>query len=510
VALTSVRDRPIGLSRAPAPRRAATRIRLQALAWQAAVALSALLAGAAAARPSSLRLALAAAGIVLAAGLASRAGPGLIYLLVIWTTLMGMVRRLLDGSTVANQTDPLLLIAVAALVVLTAAAAERGAFRNRTQLGSAVLMFNLVTAFEALNPLQGSIQAGVTGLAFLLVPSLAFWIGRGLCTDRVVSQILRLLAVLSLVVAGYGLIQTFAGFPSWDARWIQNSGYISLNVNGIIRAFGSFASGQEYAVYLSVGVVVWVAYGFGVRRALLTIAAITLLMVALFYDSSRTPIVTTVFAAGLLIAAAKMRNPVLALILGVGAVALIPVVVGHFAGSNDNNPYAGGLAGHQVSGLAHPFNSQSSTLAGHFGEVTNGFKIMFHHPLGEGVSVVNIAGAKLGAVESNSEYDPSNVAIALGVPGLLAYLAIVFGGFKVAIQQASQRRDVLARAALGIIAVTFLQWTNGGLYSVAYLPWLMLGWLDSLPTREVGPPYQALSPADLPLPGARLPAPVGI
>jgi len=135
------------------------------------------------------------------------------------------------------------------------------------------------------------------------------------------------------------------------------------------------------------------------------------------------------------------------------------------------------LAAHQISGLAHPFGSQS-TLAGHFGLVLEGFRIMLHQPLGAGVSVVNIAGAKLAGVAVNTEYDPSNVAVALGVAGLLAYIVVFFEGFRLILRQARQRRDSLSLAALGIVAVTVLQWTNGGLYSVTFLPWLMLGWLD--------------------------------
>jgi hypothetical protein len=447
------------------------------LAWQLGVALSAVMVGAGAAKPGSLRLALAVAGIVLAAGLASRAGPGLIYLVVIWTVVMGTVRRLLSGATVANQTDPLLLVAVAAIIVLTVAAAERGAFRDRTRLASAVLLFNVVTFFEAFNPLQGSILTGVAGLAFLLVPALAFWIGRGLCTDHIMTRILWLLGGLAIAAAIYGLIQTFASFPPWDSRWIANSGYTSLNVNKVIRAFGSFASAQEYALFLGVGILVWIAYGFRSGRALRTISACTLLGFALFYESSRTPLVTTIFAAGLVLAAVRARNPAVVLVFGIAAVALLPFVIGQFtAGSSD--PYSGGLVGHQLSGLEHPFSSQDSTLSGHFGQVTHGFNIMLHHPLGTGASVVNIAGAKLGGVASNTEYDPSNVAIALGIPGLLAYIIIVIEAFRLALRRVRERKDVLARAALGIIAVTVLEWTNGGLYAVAFLPWLMMGWLD--------------------------------
>lgn len=458
--------------------------------WQLGMAASAVIVGAAAGKPGTLRLALALSALALAVGLATRAGPGLIYLLVTWTTVLGTVRRVLSSSTGANQADPLLLIAVGAIVVLTATAAERGAFRDRTRLGSAVLIFNVLTLLEALNPRQGSLRAGVTGLVFLLVPALAFWIGRGLVTERSVTVTTRLLGGLSIVVAIYGLAQTFVGFPPWDSRWIANSGYAALNVDKVIRAFGSFASSQEYALYLGVGIVVWVAYGFGMNRLSIVIAAVALLGTALFYESSRTPLVTTLFAIGMIFAATRLRNPVVAVLLGVGIVALLPIVSSHFTTSTTTG--ADRLAAHQISGLAHPF-SGDSTLSGHLSEVTYGFRIMLHNPLGLGGAVINIAGAKAGALTTNTEYDPSNIAIALGVPGLLAYLVIVIEGFKLAIQQVNQRRDFASRVALGIIAVTFLEWTNGGLYSVAFLPWMMMGWLDGRAANDIEPPTSPLS-----------------
>ena len=63
--------------------------------------------------------------------------------------------------------------------------------------------------------------------------------------------LLRLLSVLAALDAFYGLVQQLAGFPSWDLRWINSSGYMALNVGGFDRSFGSFSSSQEYAVFLA-------------------------------------------------------------------------------------------------------------------------------------------------------------------------------------------------------------------------------------------------------------------
>ncbi len=372
--------------------------------WMLGMGFAAVVVGAMTARTTTLRVALAVAGIALAAGLGARAGKGLIYAVVVWTALMGTIRRMLSVVSSAGHADPLLLVAATAIIVLTVAAAQRGAFRNRSTLASAVLALNLLAVLEAFNPLQHGLKAGVTALLFALVPVLAFWVGRGLCDDRTLMWVLRLLAGLGVLAAVYGLVQTFGSFPSWDKRWIQSQGqsYVSLNVNGVIRAFASFASAQEYAVFLGVGLVIWVAW-LRPSRVVLAAAAIGVVSVALFYESSRTPVVTAAFAIALMIAARRMRKPAGALILGMALLFLLPVAISHFAGkssnsttSNSSSP-AGQLAAHQVTGLANPFastsNENSSTLSGHLGQVTSGLGSVVHYPFGQGASSVNIAGA---------------------------------------------------------------------------------------------------------------------
>jgi hypothetical protein len=107
-----------------------------------------------------------------------------------------------------------------------------------------------------------------------------------------------------------------------------------------------------------------------------------------------------------------------------------------------------------------------------------GLTHVFVNPIGYGISTVTIAGSKFGGAWYNTEADPSNAAVALGLPGLLAFLAIVFFGVARAYRLATTRFDPVALTALGILGVTSLQWLNGGKYAVAFLPWLLLGWID--------------------------------
>ena len=97
--------------------------------------------------------------------------------------------------------------------------------------------------------------------------------GVRLLDDETLRRLFGLVAVLAVLSAIYGLVQQFVGFPSWDARWISSSGYSALNVDGVLRAFGSFASSQEYAVFLSVGLVILSIKSGAGRRALLPLAS---------------------------------------------------------------------------------------------------------------------------------------------------------------------------------------------------------------------------------------------
>ena len=100
---------------------------------------------------------------------------------------------------------------------------------------------------------------------------------------------------------------------------------------------------------------------------------------------------------------------------------------------------------------------------------------------------MTIAGSKFGGLAKGTEIDPSNVAVALGLPGLVAYLVVLVAGMLRVYGIAARRRDGVAFAALGVLAVTAGQWLNGGQYAVAVLPWLILGWADRPTTRPEEP-----------------------
>jgi hypothetical protein len=195
----------------------------------------------------------------LVASMAWSSPTTLISILPVWMVLLGFVRRFTPGGgNVTFSGDPVLLIGPVALIVLLLVTLSARGAPPMSRLARVVLGFNIVALIEVANPSQGGLMAGLGGLLFVFVPTVAFWIGRRFGTEELLWRVAWNVAILSLLVALYGLYQQFVRFPTWDLTWIASKGYTALNLgSGVIRAFSTFSSAQEYAVFLSVGVVTW-------------------------------------------------------------------------------------------------------------------------------------------------------------------------------------------------------------------------------------------------------------
>lgn len=450
-----------------------------ALVWTVLAMAGSLLGGFLLPSPVFVRLVLGGVAIGLLIALAIRSPRLVLYLLLIWLPVLGLVRRLVSSLGSASPLgDPLLLVAPAVWIMLTMVAIQRGAFRDRTPLATAVLAFTAVLAVSALNPLQGGLRVGLGGLLLIVVPMLAFWVGRSLLDDRAATVVVWLLGLMAVPAAVYGLVQTFVRMPSWDSRWVATQGYEALNVGSTIRAFASFSAASEYAIFLGVGILAWAALARRLWRIPLAVVAVGLLAVAVWYESSRGIIVMIAVALAFRLVAGRRIPLRWGMLVAIALVAAVPWVVGHLSPARFGSSAGSQLAAHQVQGLGDPFGSQS-TLPGHITMMVNGVKQAVSNPVGTGVGAISVAAGKYGGTIAGTEVDLGNAPAAAGVAGLIGYLAVVVIGIPRAYRLAASRRSVPALAALGIILVTVLQWLNGGNYAVIALPWLFLGYVDA-------------------------------
>ena len=420
----------------------------------------------------------------------------LITIMPVWMVFLGFIRRFTPGGgNVAFSGDPVLIIGPVALVVLMFVVFNDKDSQPLSPLARVVLGFNVVAILEVANPKQGGLMAGIGGLLFVFVPTLGFWIGRRYGTPEVLWRVVWNVAILSLVASAYGLYQQFVQFPSWDITWIESKGYTALNLgSGIIRAFSTFSSAQEYAVFLSVGLIVWsVLAAKSVRMPLpVHLAAMSVVALALFYESQRTSIFISALALGVIAAARLRMRPITVALCGVMAVGLLVVFAGAIGGGGGGSAALQGpdstasiLVDHQLSGITDPTGAGSS-LPGHIKATRVGMFSAFKNPFGHGSGSTNLASSRYStsSAASGTEFDPGNMGIAFGIFGLIIYALMLWRMTAMGYRLAVLRRDPLGLVVLGVIMATLLQWTNGNLYSVCWLLWFVVGAGDRLLSKQ--------------------------
>lgn len=442
--------------------------------------------GAGVASSGLLRVAVLLAGLSMFVAACLRSPQRVVVGLLLWLATFGTLRRLLPAGVSADS-DPLLLVAPAVVGVLVVVATGRGAFRRQSRFTSVVLLFCGLAVLATVNPLQGGIVVGAAGALFILVPLLWFWIGRALVDDALLHRVLRVVSWVALGAAIYGLYQVYVGLPSWDQRWVDSRGYVSLFVTRTaIRPFASLSSSSEYVGLLAVGTVLWALRLRHAAKAVPAGAALAILGWALTVASVRGALVIVPITLGVVFAASKGFGVGRTALFGVAALFLLALAVGRIDPGSVGGGRTSALVARSVTGLSDPFNPNVSTLPVHIEALVGGLGQALRNPVGSGVGVVTIAADRFGSAENSStDVDPSNVAVAMGIPGLLTYILIALLGLRLAFNRARRARDFLGLAALGILLATSLQWLNGGSYAVAPLPWLVLGWLDRRP-RQAG------------------------
>jgi hypothetical protein len=413
-------------------------------------------------------------------------------------TCTGFLRRILIPVAGWSGSDPILLIGPAIAILLLV---RRPGGSEPRSIGGAlpalVAALLCITGLEVFNPEGGGLVAGVTGLLFIAAPLLWFFVGAWLGDDGLVAGLQAAGVAIASLAAGYGLWQTIAGFPSWDSQWIDVAGYTALQV-GVIRAFSTFSSSAEYAIFVAAGVMVIAARAM--RGRLLTLPALPLLVWALILESSRTVVVQGL--AGILVMGAllagSVRRAIAITIVGLAAIAVLDQLLAPhllaIAGSTSDP-----LISHEAGGLGDPLNPEQSTVQIHLTQIVAGFALAFSHPLGLGTAGTNLAGLKAGTAAVGAEVDIPNQFISLGILGGVLYLVIVVAALAAACGLAMRRRDVVSLATVGILIVCFGQWLNGGYYALAPLVWLLIGsigrslWLASRSQRRpAGPSLQPI------------------
>lgn len=414
---------------------------------------------------------------------------GAVTALFVLLPFLGIIRRLFLPSTGVSSLDPLLLITSAvAFTVLLALLLNRELDFEGTTTSRVMFLLLLVGLIQVFNPGQNSLLVGFTGIMINLIPMTFFFIARSISDQQMTARIVKIVSVVGVLAALYGLKQVFFGFASFDIA--GNNLYTAGKVGDTTRPLAFFNNASEYAAYAHIAfVMIFAAFLFrpkGGRRMWPLMCA-----AALFYGGfligSRGFTVKVVLAIIVLLAL-RARNRILA--AGI-VILLTSLAVGWSATSSSDSTIqekqegAEQLIEQQLRALRDPFDRSKSTLPVHFDSATRGIWYgITKHPAGLGTGVATRGGAKFeGGVQAGTEFDVADGFLALGIPGGVLYIAAIFFGIRGA---GKVRRAMPGPVWIGVyvMAITSIgAWLVGGNYSITPLIWFLLGASDGMLKR---------------------------
>jgi hypothetical protein len=407
--------------------------------------------------------------------------------MMLFLPCLGEVRRLLLYIAPWSGTDPIQMIGPGIAAILFAQAVRRNQSLPQTRIGSAVRILFAVMVLQIFNPLQGSIVVGLAGAMFYIVPLMWFWIGRNFASTVLITTVLqKIVPTVAILAAVMGLWQALVGFLPHQQYWIDNHGYAALFVSATqIRSFSIFNSGQEYAAYMVTASAI-VSATVMITRNPLMMGAFPLYMAGAFVQASRGPMLgfLQVLSLGW---AVSNRKPVTWLPRLLGAMCLMAAIGYFFLKNLDVSGTGEGfqaIAGHQIDGLTDPLNSEKSTATTHLAMKGNGIVRGIIAPWGQGLGSTTLAASKFGSVGGSTEVDISNMFVSLGIVGGIVYILVITRVIKLWVALFQHRPTVEVLAIGLILAGNFGQWLSGGLYALAPLFWLSIGYLDRVSIEE--------------------------
>lgn len=394
--------------------------------------------------------------------------------MLVYTAILGGLRRYLMQDFGWQAFDPLLLI-VPIIAVLFYLLLLSKKLRQETKLSRLVSVLLFIMFIEIFNPLQGGLQVGAGGALYYIAPLLWFYLGRQYGDTKFISSVYICVIVLMIFGALYGMKQVFIGFSDNELKWMSMAN-VSLQITATSnRPFSFFPSGQEFAILLGCATVL--SWTFLLQKRIIFVLPIIVLLPALFLTGIRGSLLLTLFTCSMVWAlkgkSQRIWLPRLCLALTIGLAGLV-YSLGHVStsGLSEN---AQATIGHQKAGI---LNSGDSTASSHFGLVFNGIWAGIKQPIGYGLGSTTIAAGKFGGNSIGSEADFSNMFISLGAIGGITYLCILFWSFKEAIVLWRTTRNSAYLLIIAGLCSCIGQWSNGGLYMAPLLTWLSIGVLD--------------------------------
>lgn len=403
-----------------------------------------------------------------------------------YLVFLGFIRRVITYYGAPVDFDPLIIVGPLIAILLFVLPTKNDIDNTRKQTSISYLVLGLIAVMilEIFNPAQGGMMAGFSGAIFTLIPLLWFWIGRKYANEDFLEQIfLKTIVPMGIAAALYGLWQTFYGFAPFESSWVNYEVYNALSAGGTLRAFSFLTSASEYANLINITLIIIVS-GFSFQYRKLA-WFIPLIVISLFLESSRGPIILLILTLALILAAKKtLTHYWLRFSLILVSLSLITFFAISLVGRITVPDSVTGLVFHQVSGLQNPLDPTNSTLTSHFSLMVQGIQNSFTKPQGYGLSATNL-GNKFSAIQSlRTEVDFSDNFITTGVVGGILYLALIILILVRAFRFFFQAQSLISFAILGLLVISLGNWLQGGHYAMVSIIWFTIGALDQISSHN--------------------------
>lgn len=420
--------------------------------------------------------------------------------MMIFEPLRGILRRgqylFLDYSSqdpIHVLTPIVTLFALAALL-----RSQRLNILTATPMAGWVSLLALVYFLEIFNPLQGGLMVGLSGAMFTIAPLVWFYFGQFIKEDFV-RNTLRLMIIVGLITSLYGVYQLVFGYPAFEQYWISNTEfYNSISVGHVERAIATFSSAEEWGRYTELGAIA--AFGFAAAQkrfaarlgwvlagaTLIGFVLLTGQRAAVFGLALGLMVLLVLGARSLTNAMARVALVLLPLTL---LVVLVKPPEMDEIWSNDETQTVSTVLSHTQRGVLKPVGEDSfqERLTNWSHLITD---VIPYRPLGTGIGAGTLSEWRFN---QNSEDLPpldSSIlltAITCGIPGVLLFIWIISRGTWLSIRAA--RRTSLAdqngankriiAAMMCAIVLNAIFGMTFGLYSVAPLAWMFMGWISA-------------------------------
>ena len=389
-----------------------------------------------------------------------QAGWLTLFLLLPWIAWIRRMALYWDPSVAAIEANDFTLLlpdAIAAITISGFLLTRHMRRREAEDPGERLLVrpiafFIGLCAVEVFNPFMASVPAGLNGWRIFVLYIGLYWVTREVAKARGGVTSFVVVSVLFAAATGlYGAWQYLVGFPAHELQWAESNPAKYQIIGESMRAFSTFSFTSTFSHFMIIGACMsWAAMRLdAVGRLMRLLAPIALLlcltgMAVTFVRSSFLGLIlagiATVVIAG--DPAWRLRRLVLVLVVGIGALVLMPSSGGD-AQAYDEPTGTGALVADRLMSMRDPTSVGSFNLRLDTWQrtVTN---ITLIYPLGVGIgagAATRFGGNGFAAALAYSESQYVSLLAETGWPGFLLFCWITGYGLYFSVRTYDELRD---------------------------------------------------------------------